>query len=355
VDACDKRGHDEIKRPRGGTMRISALIFAAMMALRAPAYAADPDWLDKSILAAAQKDGAATVYSSVNEEEELPQLQAFETATGIKVDYIRGSDTALMARIAIEARAGKASWDVIEIQAAESVPKEFRLAYLPPEAAHLMPGAKDAENRWMGAYTVFHTPAYNTTKVKPAALPKSYAEFADHPEWAGHVGIDFTDRDWLSAIFGFYGAEKGRALIQKIVGTLHPGLYQGHLALARALGSGEYWVTLNNFVNLTLNVKLAGAPVDYWVLEPVAVSYGEAAINTAAPHPNAAKLLLNYLISRDAQIMRTKWGRLPTRLDVETNPPGIFNEFKDKKTVRAALSPAEDAQWQKTFNELFKP
>jgi len=330
-------------------------LMAAFLAMLSPARAAEPQWLDKSILAAAQKEGAATVYSSVNEEEELPQLQAFEAATGIKVDYIRGSDTALMARIAIEARAGKAGWDVIEIQAAESVPKEFRLAYAPPEAAHLIPGARDPDNRWVGAYTVFHTPAYNTTKVKAAELPRSYDEFAAHPEWAGHVGIDFTDRDWLAALFAFYGEEKGRALIEKIVGTLHPGLYKGHLALARALGSGEYWLTLNNFVNLTLNVKMAGAPVDYWVLEPVAVSYGEAAINSAAAHPNAAKLLLNYLISRDAQIMRTKWGRIPTRLDVETNPPGIFDQFKNKKTVRAALSPAEDAQWQKTFNELFKP
>ena len=325
-----------------------------LLAASAVARADDHPWLDPNLLAAAKPEGTATVYSSVNEEEELPQLQNFESATGLKIDYIRGSDVSLMARIAIEARAGKPGWDIVEIQAAESLPKELRLAYAPPEAAHLMPGAIDPEKRWYGGYTVYHTPAYNTTKVKPDELPKSYEEFTKHPEWAGHVGIDFTDREWLSAIFSYYGDDKGRGLIQDIVKTLHPALYKGHLALARALGSGEYWVTLNNFVNLSINVKLAGMPVDYWVLDPVAVTYGQIAINAQAPHPNTAKLLLNYLISAEAEKMRTKWGRIPTRLDVETNPPGIFKQFEDRKQVRAALDTEGDAKWQKTFNELFK-
>jgi iron(III) transport system substrate-binding protein len=190
--------------------------------------------------------------------------------------------------------------------------------------------------------------------VKPEDLPKSYEDFLKHPEWDGHVGIDFTDRDWLAALFGYYGEDKGRALIDGIVKTMHPALYKGHLALARALGSGEYWVTLNNFVNLSINVKLAGMPVDYWVLDPVAVTYGQIAINAQAPHPNTAKLLLNYLISYEAELMRTKWGRIPTRLDVPTNPPGIFDQFLGRQQVRAALDPAEDAKWQKTFNDLFK-
>jgi iron(III) transport system substrate-binding protein len=327
---------------------------ALLLLFGAPAFAADPPWLDPALLAAAKGEGAAVILSSVNEEEELPQLARFEQATGIHVDYVRASDTALMARIEIEARAGKQSWDLIEIQAAESIPQEMRLAYTPPEAAHLLPGARDPEGRWVGGYTVFHAPGYNTAKVDRAALPRTYEEFAKHPEWAGHVGIDYTDRDWLAGMFQFYGEDKGTALIKSIVKTLHPALYKGHLALARALGSGEYWITLNNFVNLTINVKLAGGPVDYWVLEPVVVTYGQIAVNAKAPHPNTAKLLENYLISAEAQTMRTKWGRIPTRGDVETNPPGIIAQFQAKKTERAALSPAENEAWQKRFNTLFK-
>ena len=53
--------------------------------------------------------GAVTIFSSINEEEELPLIQIFRDATGIKTDYVRGSDASLMSRITIEKRAGKES------------------------------------------------------------------------------------------------------------------------------------------------------------------------------------------------------------------------------------------------------
>jgi ABC-type glycerol-3-phosphate transport system substrate-binding protein len=115
-----------------GTIWLRALAAGALLlAANATARADDHPWLDPGLLAAAKQEGTATVYSSVNEEEELPQLQNFESATGLKIDYIRGSDVSLMARIGIEARAGKPGWDVVEIQAAESLPKDLRLTYAP--------------------------------------------------------------------------------------------------------------------------------------------------------------------------------------------------------------------------------
>lgn len=330
---------------------------SALLALAAlPAAAADRPWMgDAALVAAAQKEGSVTFYSSTNEDEQLPELKLFEEATGIKADYIRGGDSQLMARIQVESRAGKELWDAINIPEVESMPKSAILVFHPPEADHLLPQARDPENRWFGIYTIFHAPAYNTTKVKPVDLPLRYEDFLKHPEWAGHVAIESTDRDWLAGVVGDYGMERGTKLIQDIVARLKPTIHRGHLAMARALGSGEYWVTLNNFVNLTLNAKLAGDPVEFWITEPVVVTYGEIGANAKAPHPNAAKLLVNFILSQEAQKLRTKWGRIPTRADVETNPPGILERFKPKHVVRAALSAEEDAQWQKRFNEWFKP
>ena len=320
----------------------------------APAGAADGPWTpDAALLAAAKPEGSAVLFSSNYEEEVLPQLARFEQATGLHVDYIRSTDTALLARIQLETRAGKQSWDVLNTPAVELLPKEWLLAWAPAEAQALDAQARDPENRWFGTHAILHVPAYNKTKVKEADLPHSYADFAKHKEWAGHVAIDFTDRDWLSALVGTVGQAEGKSLIQSIVSTLHPALYKGHLALARALGSGEYWLNLNNYANLVLNAQLAGDPVDFFVLDPVVATYGEAGINARAPHPNAGKLLLAFLVSAEAQSMRTRWGRIPTRPDVATNPPGLMDRFKDKKIVRASLTAEEDQRWQKTFNEWF--
>ena len=54
----------------------------------------------------------------------------------------------------------------------------------------------------------------------------------------------------------YYGEDKGRALIENLVSTLKPAPVDGHLALARGVASGEYWIALNNFINLTINDEM---------------------------------------------------------------------------------------------------
>lgn len=337
-----------------GPTRAALCAATALLVAAGSAAAAEHAWLDPALLAAAKKEGSVTIFSAINEEEEVPLLQLFQDATGIKADYVRSADAALMSRITIEKRAGKESWDVLEIQAIEGLPKDWRLSFVPPEGKHLLPGASDPEGRWYGDFLVYHTPAYNTRFVKKADLPQSYADFAKHPEWAGHVGIDSTDRNWLSGVVDFYGERQGMAIMRDIAAVLHPILYKGHLALARAVGSGEYWIALNNYVNLTLSTITAGDPEDWWILEPVVTTYCGVAVNVKAPHPNAAKLLVNYMISAEAQQIRTKAGHIPTRTDVQTDPPDMLQRFAAKQKAPGALQPEADAKWQKIFNDVFK-
>ncbi len=136
--------------------------------------------------------------------------------------------------------------------------------------------------------------------------------------------------------------------------ALNPVVTDGHLALARALGAGEYWVTLNNYVNLSMNVKLAGAPVEVWALDPVALFFGQVGVNSKAPNPNAARLAANFMLSQQAQQFYAKFGRLPTRPDVQSNPPGVLDMLNQKKVVTVLLNPEEERQWQKTFQSIFR-
>ena len=95
--------------------------------------------------------------------------------------------------------------------------------------------------------------------------------------------------------------------------TLKPVVTDGHLAMARATGAGEYWISLNNYVNLSMNVKLAGGPIDVWALDPVALFFGQVGVNAKAPHPNAARLAANFMLSQECEQFLAKFGRLPTR------------------------------------------
>jgi iron(III) transport system substrate-binding protein len=320
-----------------------------------PVAAQEPRaWLDPSLLAAAKKEGPLTVYSSTNEQEGLPLFKIFEGATGIRFNYIRGNDASLISRIAIETRAKQPSFDIVHMTNAHKMPQALLAQFDPPEATHINMLARDPDRRWYGVYTVYTTPAYNTKLVSKADLPTSFEDFAKRKEWAGKVAIDHTDIEWLRGMMQFYGEQKGTALVREIAANLQPVLTDGRLAMARSVAAGEYLFALNNFVNLTLNVKLAGGAIEFFPLDPVPLYFAQVAVNARAPNPNAARLAANFMLSRDCQVFYSKFGRLPTRGDVETNPPGIIKQVEARKVVRTQFSQEEEKRLRQTFETLLR-
>jgi iron(III) transport system substrate-binding protein len=335
------------------TAGVAALLLATGLP-RASAQEAHP-WLEPKLFEAAKAEGGEmTIYSSTNEGEGLPLWKIFTDVTGIKVNYVRGADAMLMSRMTLEFRANQKSWDIAQTATVNKMAPQELLQFDPPEANNIAPDARDPQRRWYGVYANYNSPNYNTEHVKASDLPQTYEDFVKHKEWAGHVSIDATDNEWLKAMFDHYGEEKATKLIKDIVAALQPVVTDGHLAAARSVGSGEYWVGLNQYVNLTLNVKLAHGSIDYFALDPVALFFGTVGVSAKAPHPNTALLAANFMLSRECETFLAKFGRIPTRADVESNPPGIVAVMNKHKVITALLTPQEESKWQKLFNQLFK-
>jgi iron(III) transport system substrate-binding protein len=306
------------------------------------------------LAAAAKAEGTLIVYSSTNEQEGLPLFKIFEEATGIKVEYIRNADSPLMSRVAIEYRANQKSWDLFHTTTVNKLPPQMLAQFEVPEVKNIAPEGRDPGKRWYAVYANYNSPAYNTQKVKASELPKTYEDLARRKEWAGKVAIDGTDNVWLKAMLDYYGKEKGTQIVKDLVATLQPVVTDGHLAMARAVGAGEYALALNQFVNLSENVKIAGSPIEVFPLDPVALFFGEVGISALAPHPNAARLAANFMLSQECQQFLAKFGRIPTRADVASNPPGIVDLMQTKNVVTELLSPEEERTWQRQFDSLFK-
>ena len=328
-----------------------ALNTAAALAQSAPA---DRPWLDPALLAGAKAEGQVTIYSSTNEQEGLPLWKIFEEATGVKVNYVRAADAQLMGRMAIEARTGQQSWDMINTPTANQLPDNMMLPFDPPEARNIMASARDPKRQWYGVYANYNSPAYNTNLVKASDLPKTYEEFLTKKEWVGRVAIEGTDNEWMNAMFAHYGQDKGRKLLEDLVSTLKITVLDGHLAAARAVAAGEYAVALNNYTMLTNNMTLSGAPTAFWVMDPVALFFGQVAVNPKAPHPKAAQLAANFMLSKEAQTFAAKTGRIPTRPDVVPNPPEVVARLEKAKVLPYALSGDQVKSSQKLFDEIFK-
>jgi iron(III) transport system substrate-binding protein len=314
-----------------------------------------PSWIVPGVAAAARAEGSLTVYSSMNEQEGLPLWKRFEDATGVKVNYVRSSDSIVLSRIAIENRGRQRSWDLAVTTTVNRLPNDALLQFDPPEAGGLIPQARDPDRRWYGVYANYNTPAYNTNLVRKSELPKSYEEFLDRKDWAGKIALDDTDDEWLSAIIGYYGEERGKKLLKDIAAVLKPVMVDGHLALARSVGAGEYWLALNNYASLTVNVQLAGAPIDFWALDPVALFFGSVGVSAQAPHPKAALLGANFMLSREAGQFLTKRGRMPTRADVPVNPRDVSERLNDRKIIATIFAGEAQKKWQGLFKEIFRP
>jgi iron(III) transport system substrate-binding protein len=272
----------------------------------------------------------------------------------VKVNYVRSSDSVILARVAMESRARARSWDIAVTTTVNRLPPDVLVPFDPPEARNLLAQARDPARRWYGVYANYNTPAYNTNLVRKSDLPRSYEEFLDRKEWAGKIALDDTDDEWLSAIIVHYGEERGKRLLKDMVTVLKPVMVDGHLALARSVGAGEYWLALNNYASLTLNVRLSGAPIDFWALDPIALFFGSVAMSSLAPHPRAALLAANFILSREAEQFLTKRGRMPTRPDVPINPAGVAQTLLERKIIATIFAGEEQKKWQGLFKEIFK-
>lgn len=318
------------------------------------ARAADPTWLDKDLLAKAKKEGGnLVVYGSMNEEEGLPFWKIFDEITGLKTVYVRASDVKLMARITVEARAGKQAWDLLQTTAVHKLPKEWLAQFDPPRGKDLPVIAKDKDRRWYGVYANYNSPSYNTNMVKPEELPKTYEEFLTKKQWKGRIAIDKADNEWLYALVQHYGEAKAMKMVKDIEKELDVKVVSGHGGLARSTGAGEYAVSLNNYTNLAIRVGIRGNPIAWWAIDPVAVFYGQVGMNAKAPNPSAALLGANFLVSKEGQEQLAKSGRIPTRTDVVPNPPDVLERLNKHKIVPVVLSDEEERKYQKLMDSVF--
>src|ERR1700716_3408306 len=127
----------------------TCLLALGIATFTAPAGAQAPrPWLVPELLSTAKSEGnTLTIYASMNEGEELPYWGLFEEATGIKVTFLRMSDSGIRARVAIEHRARQRTWDLVATTPVYRLGSEILAQFDPPQAKDLMPQARDPDRR----------------------------------------------------------------------------------------------------------------------------------------------------------------------------------------------------------------
>lgn len=170
---------------------------------------------------------------------------------------------------------------------------------------------------------------YNTEKVAAADVPNSARDFLK-PQFKGKIVTAYpADDDVTLWVFYHIVQKYGWGYMDKYMAA-KPNFIQGHLGEQRSIGSGQNLATFDSIYNITTVLKKQGMKVDthfptvdatpFWPLS--------GAIFKGAPHPNAAKLFLTWLLEPAQQVATETWSG---RSDVP--PPSGYKPIFAYKVV----------------------
>jgi iron(III) transport system substrate-binding protein len=286
--------------------------------------------ISPQIMTAAKQEGTVVWYTSVDTQALNAIVQRFEqTHPGITLQVLRAGANQIPARVMTEQTAGKYNADLISgdlLSMNQLIAAGALQRYRPSEVAKFAKGGFDPNGYWVSIYNATTVIAWNPQRLKADGLapPKSLADLAK-PEWRGKIGIDTSAYNWY---FGLLKTQPGAVELLKKIAQNKPVLTDGHTVTVTQLEAGEFDVTPTAYGYMAGHERGLGRPVDFLNPSPLIVDPAPIAIAKNAPHPNAARVLLEWLTSKEGQELIVQVSDRPsTRVDVK-NPPGIFDPSK---------------------------
>lgn len=304
---------------------------------------------EAKLIEGAKKEGTLLLYTSMAPTESNQLAQAFEKKYSVKVQVWRNLSETVLQRAIAEARARRHSVDVIEtnapeveVLAQENLISEFYSPHLEGLRTFAIPPHRKYVSDRVNLFVV----GFNTQKVKREDIPQTYEGFAD-PKWKGKLAIEATDQEWLGAVVKYWGEERAMTFFRKLA-ALKPEMRKGHVLLAQLVAAGETPVGLTVYSANADSIKDKGGPIDWIPVEPLVGRPQGLAVMKNAPHPHAALLFADFVISPEGQALLGQLGRVPTSKSVKTPMDEVKFTLIDAATVNA-----ETDKWLKIWNELF--
>ena len=129
---------------------------------------------------------------------------------------------------------------------------------------------------------------------------------------------------------------------------MKPDVRKGHVLLAELVAAGEVPVGLTMYNSNIESLKRKGAPIDFVPIPPVAARPQGIGVAKSAPHPNAAALFADFVLSPEGQRLFESMGRVPASTKVKS----ALNDFAFT-LIEPATVLDEAPKWEKLWNELF--
>ncbi len=280
----------------------------------------------------ARKEGTVTWYVAMNRAYAQDLINAFEAQYPfVKVNALTGGGGALLNKVLTEYRARSYLYDVFNTRSMtiHTLKKAGAIMrYRSPYRNQLRDSFYDKEGFLNG---IFATPLvfiFNTKMVNRKDAPNSIEDLAN-PRWAGKMAVDDESFDWLAALLDYYGESKGIEIATKI-GQQSLHVRRGPTLITQLVAAGEFHLEIDGHHQEAIAKKKAGAPIDYVFPQPFVPVKSLVPIYMASrpPHPHAAGLLADFLMSKKGQDIMYGHGRWVGHKSILGKGPDDIGERK---------------------------
>jgi len=281
------------------------------------------------LIDAAKREGEVVYYASMNLSEANALIAEFEQRyPSLKVKLNRTGSEKLLTRVLTEFRAKKTFADVIQTVefSMHAFNRSGALARYQPLSNSFYSREFKEDGMWTTVYYNAYVTAYNTKLAAKSTLPKIYENLLE-PKWKGKLLMEGTKADWFAGMLQILGPERGVKFMRELA-KQQPSPREGHELLAQLVAAGEGVFDINIPVSSVERMKERGAPIDWTALGPVPAIMVGAGLAANAPHPNAAKLFLEFLLSREGQKLMQTPGRHIARSDIAGDQAVMLKELK---------------------------
>ena len=275
-------------------------------------------WPADDLVAGAKKEGEVNLYLSTDLSDANGMIQSFRKKYPfVEVKFFRAGNDKLLNRILTETGAGRFDGDVILISSFEVrvlIQKKLLQKYLSPERSNYPEGFTDKEGYWTSVYSIPRVVAYNTKLLRADAAPKTYEDLLQ-PRWKNSFSMSNSAVLWYTGFLKFYGEEKGRDYMNKLAAQ-KPLFRDSESIITQLLAAGEFPLGLT-YSHQVGTMKRKGAPLD-WVrtAQPIVTGLKPISLSIRAAHPNAGKLFIDFILSKEGQELIRSFNRISGRADV---------------------------------------
>ena len=304
---------------------------------------------EKKLIENAKKEGSVVVYTSLNLKDSVPIVDAFEKKYGVKAVLWRASSEKVVQRSLTETRAGRFAADIYETNGPEMeiLYREKLLAnFYSPGIENIPAETIPAHRQWIPDRFNFFTIAYNTKLVKPEDVPNTYEDLL-HPRWAGKIGLEAGDTDWFGAVVKGMGEAKGLEYFRRLAAG-KPEMRTGHTLIAELVASGEIALAAAVYNHNAERLIEKGAPIKWKPLAPTFGRPNAIGVSNRAPHPHAAMLFVDFMLSKEGQELLKQRNRVPASKLVSSK----LNDFPFRM-IDPVIVLDEGKKWDDLWSELF--